>query len=286
MANIDVKLLILGTREVGKSSYVLYTKSQTFNDKYVHTYDSIETCNTIKRNDTTYLVGLTDTNGDDYYFKYISKSVIRQIRGAIFMYNVNDMSSFEKFDSMKKDLFATNAIAFPDKFPIIVIGNKSDLEKNVPDDLLDIWCTENNAKARFEMSLKLGTVKDCSSGESFKVDQLVEKLIDLCLTYEVPKDNNDNKDVDDCGYEEDDEDAVKLIKHQKKMNEQIIEKFEKCNATRNESLQELVKKRSEKNEELLAKLKENVVPDQDVFMPTKVSQPKSGGKEDNPCTQQ
>ena len=123
-AGQSLKIVVVGASAVGKSSIVQRLVQGTF------TEDGSTTCGadfyTYQcpiENDTVKLQ-IWDTAGQER-FRSISKSYFRNAVGAILVYDITNMNSFEQLTDWLNDL---QNLCLPNAY-IILVGNKADLEQ-------------------------------------------------------------------------------------------------------------------------------------------------------------
>lgn len=120
-----VKILILGDKNVGKTSLTkLFTNNTFINihgstvgiDFYTKQIDL-----TIDSETRRVKIQLWDTSAEEKY-KLILTTYYKAVNGVILVYDITDKSSFENIiDVLKEILFFKN-------IPILILGNKSDLD--------------------------------------------------------------------------------------------------------------------------------------------------------------
>ena len=121
-----IPMMLLGDGQVGKTSLILRLVGNKFDDallttigKESYVYDAVLYENNIK-------IKIWDTAGQER-FKSMSVSVIKNVEGLILAYSIANRESFENLDSWLKQL---SDVADISKTPIIIVGNKSDLEES------------------------------------------------------------------------------------------------------------------------------------------------------------
>jgi len=160
----NVKIVVLGAVAVGKSSLCFRTVFKQFlGDEHDPT---IEDCYTIARKvDGMHIqMELVDTGGQEQYSS-LHHQWYMQGDGFIVVYSVNEPNSWEialkmveKLMDSREEMHAT---------PLVLVGNKSDLKKNVATELAERKAKEWQCPF-YEVSAKLGN--------------LVEKVFDEVIT--------------------------------------------------------------------------------------------------------
>jgi small GTP-binding protein len=118
------KVVIVGSSTVGKSSIVQRLVQNTF------TEDGTTTCGaefytyTCVVNSETIKLQIWDTAGQER-FRSISKSYFRNAVGAVLVYDITNLQSF---DDLGEWLTELQTLAAPNSY-ILLVGNKADLEK-------------------------------------------------------------------------------------------------------------------------------------------------------------
>ena len=122
--NLLIKLLILGSQFVGKTSLLKRFNDTPINDYYMATigidYDSV----IFNYKDCKHKVILWDTSGQDK-FNFILDAYFKSVSGAIIMYEVTDQSSYNQAEKWIEKFKNKNN----NNLPIIVLSNKIDLDK-------------------------------------------------------------------------------------------------------------------------------------------------------------
>ena len=117
-------IMTLGISSVGKTSFILRFTQNTYTDSYLATVGYDFKSKNIIIKGKKYKLFLYDTAGQERY-KSLAPNMIRKSDGIIIMYDITNYSSFnsvpEYIDKIKE--------LKGDKFPIILIGNKIDKER-------------------------------------------------------------------------------------------------------------------------------------------------------------
>ena len=120
-----IKLIILGDASVGKSNFLCRFVDGAFNPVHVATigFDFKSRVWEIPNLKKKVKIQIWDTAGQEKYMS-INKNLFQRVQGIILMY---DISRKESFDNLSKWMGHINENA--SGIPLILIGNKSDLEK-------------------------------------------------------------------------------------------------------------------------------------------------------------
>ena len=149
------QILLLGNSAVGKTSLISRYSNGTFKEEYINTVGLDHISKTEVINNKNILVKLWDTAGQER-FKALTPSYLRKAEGVILVYDVTNSYSFDDLkswiDSIKNNLGEEYA-----SFPVIIIGNKIDLQDNreISNEDANKFANQNNYKY-FETSAKTG----------------------------------------------------------------------------------------------------------------------------------
>ena len=120
-------LFTIGNCFVGKTSFVKRYVKNISNDYYQATIGIDFSSKIVKLENGEFLkIIFYDTAGQERY-KSISFNLIKSADGILLMYDVTEKSSFDEINGWIKSIKEAKG----DDFPIILIGNKCDLEKRV-----------------------------------------------------------------------------------------------------------------------------------------------------------
>ncbi|PPQ94953.1 hypothetical protein CVT25_003925 [Psilocybe cyanescens] len=121
------KIVVLGSRSVGKSSLVVQFIENHFVDAYYPTIESIFQ-KTLKYNGVEFECEIIDTAGQDEYSIFNSKHAIG-IHGYVLVYSVTSRNSFNMIQTVYNkiiDFCGTQDI------PCVIVGSKTDLQSSSP----------------------------------------------------------------------------------------------------------------------------------------------------------
>ncbi|XP_028164737.1 ras-related protein Rab-9B isoform X1 [Ostrinia furnacalis] len=155
--NTLLKIVILGDGGVGKSCLMSRFISNHFDDHSFHTI-GVEFMNkTIEVNGKEYTLQVWDTAGQER-FKSLRTPFYRGSDICILAYAIDDRSSFNNIKIWLNEFLhyagVKNGI---EKFPFMVVGNKSDVsskDREVSHDQLKQWCDDNKIATYIETSAK------------------------------------------------------------------------------------------------------------------------------------
>ena len=156
-----IKLLLVGDSSVGKTNFIYQFIEHKFSQVYMTTtgidlkYSSIELKNKKIR------IQLWDTAGQEKY-KAITKNLFLKAQGILVVYDITDESSFLNLKTWIKTIKEECG----SHMPVIIVGNKNDLE--------DQRTVDKNDAISYAKQLKLEYI-ECSS----KTGDNIEKAISL-----------------------------------------------------------------------------------------------------------
>ena len=185
-AKYIIKILTLGSRNVGKSSLILKYSENKFMEKTNSTIGIDYKSKLIKKGNELIKITLYDTAGQEK-FNYIIKNYYRGTNGVLLVYDITDRNSFEKLEFWLNDL-RENADNIDNLF-IYLIGNKNDLE-----DKRKVSFKEANEYAKqknipyIEVSAKTGD----------NIKKLFEDMVKGTMTYmlnKLKKENTTNQTI-------------------------------------------------------------------------------------------
>jgi small GTP-binding protein len=181
--NLQLKLIVLGNQYVGKTSLIKRLTNNNFTEYYLSTigvdYEKI----TVDYNEKEHEIILWDTSGQDK-FNFLLNSYFNTVNGAIIMYDINDIQSFNQAQKwidefrIRKD---------NDNIPILLVANKIDYKTRYV-------CTkdlENVAKEYNVKSIEI-SVKNNINIDSILpiiIDDYLDKLKSNLISLEKDKIN-------------------------------------------------------------------------------------------------
>ena len=119
-------LMLLGDGQVGKTSLILRLTGNQFNDSQLTTVGKESYVQQEVLHGYELKMKIWDTAGQER-FKSMSVQVIKNSDAVILVYSIDDVNSFKALDLWLRKLNETSDLT---KKPIIIIGNKSDVEEN------------------------------------------------------------------------------------------------------------------------------------------------------------
>ena len=119
-------LMLLGDGQVGKTSLILRLTGNEFNDSQLTTVGKESYVQQVDLHGYKLKMKIWDTAGQER-FKSMSVQVIKTSDAVILVYAINNKNSFAALDTWLGKLNETTDLS---KKPIIIIGNKADLDES------------------------------------------------------------------------------------------------------------------------------------------------------------
>ena len=146
-----IKIITIGNAGVGKTSIIKRFVSNEFEENTASTLGLEFTYKKINlNNNRTINIKLIDTGGQEKY-RALSKTYFKNTDGVLFVFALNNEMSFTDLTEWIV-LFNENHNG-KDNIPKYLVGNKSDLKKEVDNNNINKFCVQNNLKY-FETSAK------------------------------------------------------------------------------------------------------------------------------------
>jgi Ras-related protein Rab-7A len=124
----ELKIVVSGDRHVGKTSILTRYIRKEFSDDIIGTVGaSFFLSKDLTIDDKLVKLQIWDTSGNERY-RSLLPIYFRSVHCCILVYDVTNKTSFENL-TMRRDEFLKHVSpSDPEKFPIIVVGNKVDCE--------------------------------------------------------------------------------------------------------------------------------------------------------------
>ena len=133
-------IITLGDSGVGKTSIIYRYVKNKFDNSNSSTLGIIFSYKEIKLNNKDKIIlKLVDTAGQEKY-RALAKSYFKNVDVVLFVFSINDK---ETFDTIKDWMVLFNNNNSKEDIPKYLVGNKSDLEINVGQSLIDEFAKEN-----------------------------------------------------------------------------------------------------------------------------------------------
>ena len=120
---IRLNILLIGDSTSGKTQLLLRYVDEFFPEMHLATIGVEFKCKKIKLNDININLQIWDTVGPER-FRSISKNLIRNSNGLIFVYDIINRSSF----SLIKDIYKNIKDIKPENVKVIIVGNNKEME--------------------------------------------------------------------------------------------------------------------------------------------------------------
>ena len=146
-------LMLLGDGQVGKTSLILSLTGNEFNDSQLTTVGKESYVYQVNLHGYDLKMKIWDTAGQER-FRSMSVQVIKNSDAVILVYAINDLNSFKALDQWLLKLNDTTDIS---KKPIIIVGNKSDIEERKVTEEEGRKYAESKGYHFYETSAKNGT---------------------------------------------------------------------------------------------------------------------------------
>jgi small GTP-binding protein len=196
----DAQIITLGEGKVGKTSLIYRYIDNTFTLNYLSTIGIDSKVKKIKlKNGEDVKVKLFDTAGQER-FKSITTNYIKKANGILLVYDITDETSFKKIEAWYQNLSSdSNNI-----LPIVLIGNKSDLEEE------RVVSTEDGEELAQKLKIENHFFEtSCQSGKNVHeaINDLVQQIYDKFgnnenQSFEIKHDNNKKDKKDKKGKKE------------------------------------------------------------------------------------
>ena len=118
-------IMTLGISSVGKTSFILRFTENSFQNLFYSTVGIDCKAKIIEIKNIKYKLLFYDTAGQER-FKSLAPNLIKKAHGIIIMYDITNKSSFDSIPEIIKNIKEVKG----DDFPMILIGNKKDLEQD------------------------------------------------------------------------------------------------------------------------------------------------------------
>ena len=119
-----IPLMLLGDCQVGKTSLIARITGNEFDESLLTTIGKSSHTYEVELHGYNLKMKIWDTAGQER-FKSMSVNVIKNAEGLLLTYSITSRESFNNLESWLKQLNDAKDIS---KIPIVIVGNKSDLE--------------------------------------------------------------------------------------------------------------------------------------------------------------
>ena len=124
---------------------------------------------------------LWDTAGAEKYHS-MGQSFYRNSGTCILVFDITDPETFKNIESWRTEFLEQLNPKNPNEFPLLLIGNKSDLQSDmkVNDEDIQNYCKEHNNMPFFM----------CSAKDNVNLEEAFNKVVDMALEYKKKDDEN------------------------------------------------------------------------------------------------
>ncbi|MHA1799226.1 MAG: Rab family GTPase, partial [Candidatus Helarchaeota archaeon] len=170
-----LKLLLIGESQVGKTSFIKRLQNKEFLDQEKPTIDVEFHSLTVNFKEKPIKLSIFDFGGKPQ-FRFMQASQLRGAFGVFLMFDVSNRISFQKLEEWMD--FLKPLISNQPNFPIILIGNKIDLNNSlISDREINDFLTKHGIKIYEKISSKIGE----------NIQQPLQKLIFLIMRFYMEK---------------------------------------------------------------------------------------------------
>jgi small GTP-binding protein len=170
IAPLSFKIVLAGDSSVGKSSIVERLVQDTFRAEATSTCGADFSTYYVPVDSATVRLQIWDTAGQDR-FHSVAKSYFRNAVGAILVYDLTSITSFDHATLWLNDLID---LALPNAY-ILLIGNKSDLEaqREVGNQMVQAFTQKHHLESLETSALTGKGVKEAFARLAFEIYQRV-----------------------------------------------------------------------------------------------------------------
>ncbi|GCB75427.1 hypothetical protein scyTo_0019007 [Scyliorhinus torazame] len=149
---VDLKIIILGSFGVGKTSLLNRYVNNRFTEDYRNTLGANILTKAIGVDRTSVKLQIWDTGGQER-FKSLVHSFSKGSDGCVLVFDVTDRDSFYALEGWREEILLQIPLEHQD-YTFVVLGNKVDItERQVTSDEAEVWCRARSIPY-FEVSAK------------------------------------------------------------------------------------------------------------------------------------
>ena len=168
---LSFSIITLGNSGVGKTSILRRFSDNVFDENMLITLGMCFSYkNFILKNGQEIQLKLLDTAGQEKY-KSLTKSYFKNADGVLFVFSLNEKESFD--DMLNWINLYNNNNNGKSNVPKILVGNKSDLEREVEKNMIDKFLEKNRDLNYVETSAK----------ENIRINELFQEISEKMLEY-------------------------------------------------------------------------------------------------------
>ena len=165
MEEENFNLLLLGNKNVGKTSFILRYCDNKYEESILSTAGIDLRNKEIERNKKKINLKIFDTAGQER-FRSISRNYFKSSDGILLLYSINDI---ESFNSIKEWIASIKEVVDLADIGLVIVGNKLDLsEKREVTDLM---------REDLEQNLKI-KIFEASAKDNINIENCFNTLID------------------------------------------------------------------------------------------------------------
>ena len=155
ISTLDLKIVVLGSAFVGKTSIINRYCNGTFIENTMSTIGAGFFTSTMNVDGCEVTSMLWDTAGEER-FRSVAPSLLRGANGLILVYDQTQPSSFNDID-IYMDMFLDTCKVDPTtNLPVLLLGNKSDLAPKISQERVEEWKRRNKVVYASNVSAKTG----------------------------------------------------------------------------------------------------------------------------------
>ena len=179
------KLILLGDSGVGKTSIIRQYINRKFSTQYKATIGADFITKDMIIDNTHITLQIWDTAGQER-FQSLGVAFYRGSDCAILVFDLSDHTTFDRLDTWRDEFLIHASPHNPEKFPMILLGNKSELQCDVTQLRINKWIKQRDNITYFPVSAK----------HNLNIDSAFKKATDMTYEY-ATNDMNDiiNEDV-------------------------------------------------------------------------------------------
>ena len=181
MSSLDLKIVVLGSAFVGKTSIINRYCNSTFIEDTLSTIGAGFFTRTMNVDGTEVTIMLWDTAGEER-FRSVAPSLLRGANGLVLVYDLTNPNSFKDIDLYMEMFLDTCNVDPTLTLPVLLLGNKCDLNRTITPETVEEWKAKNKVAFSYEVSAKTGQ----------NVDQAFEKLVESLVS---PAQNIENAPI-------------------------------------------------------------------------------------------
>jgi small GTP-binding protein len=153
---VDLKIVLLGSAFVGKTSIINRYCNSVFNAEALPTVGAGFFTHALQVDNTDVTIMLWDTAGEER-FRSVTPSLLRGAHALVLAFDLTDVASFSDID-IYLDLFLDTSQLDPNQGPpVLLLGNKADLpDRTIGQDMIDKWKAKNRIALYYPVSAKTG----------------------------------------------------------------------------------------------------------------------------------